>query len=535
MKRPDPRSLSSFLRQSFVVLGLLLACVLPAAGITAPGGNGVAKDRGLTLTPPWGHGKSFAMTCGYGCGKHDNIGTQDYFALDISMPGGEPLYAAAPGRVLLAEALGGGWEPYGNAVLIEHANGFLTFYAHLDTLTVAAGAEVDTDTQIGTAGQSGSGASTDHLHFVVYKNAVVAGGPGNRGPSGGSAVVPEPFSHCTKGPGGDCEDIVYGNQLRRDDFGLKAVVNADRSVDLFTCSRGTRSLLHRQRTAAGVWNAWNNLLGTCAGSPTAVRDAAGRVYIFVRGLDGRLYYKRRDTLGGAWSGWDSLDGPVIERAAAALDTASGLVRVFARRAPDQALYYASQSGLGFTGWTRLGGRLVNSPVAGTRADGRVDAFVAGLDYTLWKMPDLGNGTYQLENWVSQTAKIEGEPDLVPEGTLEWLVRSTADQLVRQTATVVSTATHPPAAARNLNGLLHAFRRNRSTSAADYFYQDAFGTWIGGNSFGGLGTSELEAVRAGSGDRILMFTWGTSGLYYREQSSANSTTGWGGWADLTVPN
>ena len=147
---------------------LATALAMPTSAITPPGGNGVAKDRGFTLSPPWGFAKSFSMTCGYGCGKHDNIGTQDYFALDFPMPAGEPVYAAAPGRVILAEPLGGGWEPYGNSVMIEHFNGYQTFYAHLDTLAVAVGAEVDTGTQIGMAGQSGSGASTDHLHFVLY-------------------------------------------------------------------------------------------------------------------------------------------------------------------------------------------------------------------------------------------------------------------------------------------------------------------------------------------------------------------------------
>jgi hypothetical protein len=513
-----------------------LALAGPAAAITPAGGNGVNKDRGFSLTPPWSHGKTFSMTCGYGCGKHDNVGTQDHFALDISMPGGEPVYAAAAGRVILAEALGGGWEPYGNAVLIDHFNGYMTFYAHLDTLAVAAGTEVDSDTQIGTAGQSGSGASTDHLHFVVYKGAALSGSPGARGPAGGQAVVPEPFSHCTKSAGGDCEDLVAVVTLRRDDYGIKAVVHPDRSLDVFTCGRTSRNLLTRQRSAVGVWGGWTNLLGTCAGSPTAVRDASGRVYVFVRGLDGKLYHKRRDTLGGAWTDWGTpLDGPILERPAAALDTVSGVLRVFARRGPDHALYYASQSGLGFTAWTRLGGRVVNAPVAGTRADGRVDAYVAGIDYNLWKMPALAGGTYQAENWATQSVSIEGEPDLVPEGTLEWAVRTTGDQLVRQPSTVVTAATHPPAVSRNLNGLLHAFRRNRSNSNADAFYQDAFGSWQTVPTFGGLVTSELEAVRAGSGDRILMFTWGTSGLYYREQSSANSTTGWGGWVDMTVPN
>jgi peptidase M23-like protein len=518
------------------VVGLLLVLVPQAgAAITQPGGNGVAKDRGFTITPPWGCGKAFRMTCGYGCGRHDNIGTQDYFALDFPMPAGEPIYPVAPGKVLLAEALGGGWEPYGNAVFIQHQNGYRSFYAHLQSIAVAAGDQVDVDTPIGGAGQSGSGASSDHLHFVLYKDAVVGGGGfGNRGPSGGSAVVPEPFSGCTGENGGDCEGIIIGNLLRRDDFAPAAIVHPDRSLDLFTCGRTSRNLVHRYRTAAGAWQGWENLDGVCASSPMAVRDAAGRVYVFVRGLDGRLYYKRRDAVGGAWNGWFWLDATVVGRGAAALDTVSGVVRVFARRAPDDALYYASQSGLGFGGWIRLGGTVVNSPVARTRGDGRVDAFVAGLDSTFWKMPALVDGSFAAENWISQGVQIEGTPDLVADGVLEWLVRSTGDQLLRQPGGVVSTATHPPAGARNLSGLLYVFRRNRTTSAADYFYENIGGSWSG-NSFGGLVTSELEAVRAGTGDRILMFTWGTGGLYLREQSFANANTSWGDWVDLQVPN
>ena len=519
-----------------VLTGLLALIPSPShAGTTSPGGNGVAKDRGFTIVPPWARGKTFPVTCGYGCGAHDNDGTQDHFALDFTMPGGEPLYPVAPGTVLLAEDLGSGWEAYGNGVFIDHQNGYQSFYAHLRTpLEVVQGQEVDVDTLIGTVGQTGSGASSDHLHFVLYQGAYVAGGgAGARGPFGGSAVVPEPFGSCTQQPGGDCESLVLWDDLRRDDYAPEAVVHPDGSLELFTCGRTSRNLLHRRRTAGGSWSNWTNLQGVCGSSPTAVRDSAGRVYVFVRGLDGRLYYKRRNATWTAWSGWGWLEGPVLGRAAAALDTASGTVRVFSRQAPDDALFVASQSGTSFGSWSELGGALVNSPVAGRRADGRVDAYVAGLDYNLWKEPALANGTYVAENWSSQGAHIEGEPHLVTEGSLEWVARSTGDQLLRQ-GTYVTLGTHPPAAARNPNNRLHVFVRDRATSAADYFYETSGGGW-GSASFGGHVTSELEAVRAGSGSRILMFTWGTGGLYYREQSASNSTTGWGGWTDLQVPN
>jgi hypothetical protein len=517
-----------------LLLAVLLCLAAPAAlAITAPGVHGVAKDRGFTLTPPWARGDSHSMTCGYGCYKHDNDGTQDYFALDFPMPAGTPVYPAAPGRVLLAEDAGGGWEPYGNIVFVQHLNGYQTLYAHLQSLDVSEGDWVDPGAPLGTAGQTGSGASSDHLHFVLYENAYVGGSGTARGPAGGSAVVPEPFSGCTLAAGGDCEDLTAYDSLRRDDYAPEAVVHPGGALDLFTCARDSRQLLHRHRSAGGTWYGWNRLGGVCASSPTAARDASGRVYVFVRGTDGKLYYKRRDSTFGTFYGWYSLSGTVFGSAGVALDTVSGVLRVFSRRAPDDALYVASQSGTGFTGWSRLGGKVMNYPVAATRADGRVDAYVTGIDYNLWKEPALSSGGYTAENWVSQSVYAEGQPDLVEQGTAAWAVRSTSDDVRVQPGTVVAAGSHPPAVARNLDGDLHLFRRNRSSSAADYFYQYSGGSWSSQQSFGGLVTSALEAVRADDSDHLFLFTWGTGGLYTREQSYANATTGWGGWLDLQV--
>lgn len=137
------------------LLGAVAFAGPPAtAGTTSPGANGVAKDRGFTISPPWRRGRSFRNGCGYGCGKHDNIGTQDYFAIDWMMPGGEPVYAIAPGRVVLAARLTGGWEPYGNGVMIQHANDYQSFYAHLDSIDVVVGQEVDADTLRARRGRS---------------------------------------------------------------------------------------------------------------------------------------------------------------------------------------------------------------------------------------------------------------------------------------------------------------------------------------------------------------------------------------------
>ncbi|MEM9553408.1 MAG: peptidoglycan DD-metalloendopeptidase family protein [Acidobacteriota bacterium] len=525
-------------RRGLTVLAALFVMTLPLAlaeaGVTPPGGNGVAKDIGFTITPPWQRGKSFRNGCGYGCYKHDNIGTQDYFAIDWMLPRHEPVHPIAPGRVILSADLAGGWEPYGNSVMIEHFNGYQSFYAHLETLDVAVGDEVDPDTKLGTAGMSGSGATGVHLHFVLYKGATVGYNGGAFGPSGGSAVVPEPWSGCTHSAGGDCVDLDYNEWFRRDDFAPDAIAHADGSLELLTCARGTRRLVHRRRDASGTWTPWVILGGTCAGSPTIARDGSGRVYAFVRGLDGTLYYKRRDTSGGGWSGWSWFADKMIGSAGVALDTAANRLRVFARLASDDALNVASQTSTGsFGGWSRLGGKVLGSPAAVTRStDGRVDAYVAGTDYNLYRMPASGSGSYTPENWDPQGTSLEGAPALVKEGATEWAVRSTLDQLIQNGAYVTGSTTHPPAAARKPNGYLHLFVRDSTTSAADYLYEQSWG-W-GNDSFGGLVTSDLEAIRA-TGSRLIMFTWGTGGLYFREQSSLNGTTVWGPWTDLTVPN
>jgi len=56
---------------------------------------------------------------------------------------------------------------YGHSVLIEHANGVSSLYAHLSKIEVEIGQEVTLDTEIGKMGATGR-AFGDHLHLEVY-------------------------------------------------------------------------------------------------------------------------------------------------------------------------------------------------------------------------------------------------------------------------------------------------------------------------------------------------------------------------------
>lgn len=79
---------------------------------------------------------------------------------DIGAPAGTPVYAAADGRVIIAEVRGG----YGNTVVIDHGASLGTVSAHLSRIDVAVGDQVRRGDQIGLIGSTGL-STGPHLHF----------------------------------------------------------------------------------------------------------------------------------------------------------------------------------------------------------------------------------------------------------------------------------------------------------------------------------------------------------------------------------
>jgi len=82
--------------------------------------------------------------------------------IDISVPEGTPVVAAAAGKVIFAANHGG----YGNVVIIQHADNYFTVYAHNSTLLVQEGQVVKQGEKIALSGKTGR-ASGPHLHFEV--------------------------------------------------------------------------------------------------------------------------------------------------------------------------------------------------------------------------------------------------------------------------------------------------------------------------------------------------------------------------------
>ena len=87
-----------------------------------------------------------------------------HHGLDLAARTGTPVVAAEPGRVVMAGNRGG----YGLVVDIEHGDGVLTRYAHLNTIEVARGEQLAGGQRLGTVGATGT-VTGPHLHFEVRK------------------------------------------------------------------------------------------------------------------------------------------------------------------------------------------------------------------------------------------------------------------------------------------------------------------------------------------------------------------------------
>ncbi|GGY44473.1 hypothetical protein GCM10010363_26770 [Streptomyces omiyaensis] len=101
---------------------------------------------------------------------------------DFAVPTGTPVKAAGAGTVVKAGPNGGGDGPaYGNAIVVKHANGTYSQYAHLSKIKVHIGQKVAAGQQIALSGNTGN-SSGPHLHFEIRTT-----------PNYGSSVNPAAF------------------------------------------------------------------------------------------------------------------------------------------------------------------------------------------------------------------------------------------------------------------------------------------------------------------------------------------------------
>ena len=132
------------------------------AGLDPDGTAGPSTYAALRRPVPRAPIKLLAPLAGAYGDLYGPRGNRFHAGIDIPASKGTPVGAAAAGRVVFA-AVG---EGFGKLVVLEHAHGVRTRYAHLSRITVRVGQYVKASATVGLVGATGE-ATGPHLHFEV--------------------------------------------------------------------------------------------------------------------------------------------------------------------------------------------------------------------------------------------------------------------------------------------------------------------------------------------------------------------------------
>lgn len=125
------------------------------------GGN--IFTRGDTNVMPASWPVTGRLMAGFGTRSDPFSGEGEmHTGVDISAPQGTPVHATADGIVIHAGWNGG----YGRCVIVDHGDGFQTWYAHLSRLDVIEGQEIRQGETLGAVGTTGRSTGA-HLHYEV--------------------------------------------------------------------------------------------------------------------------------------------------------------------------------------------------------------------------------------------------------------------------------------------------------------------------------------------------------------------------------
>jgi murein DD-endopeptidase MepM/ murein hydrolase activator NlpD len=131
-------------------------------GLTVDGIAGRATLRALRAPPPRSPLRLLRPVTAPVGDRYGPRASGFHAGLDFPAPRGTPVRAAGAGRVRRA-----GWlDGYGLVVVVRHAAGTSTLYAHLSSVAVHPGQAVGAGTALGHVGATGH-ATGPHLHFEV--------------------------------------------------------------------------------------------------------------------------------------------------------------------------------------------------------------------------------------------------------------------------------------------------------------------------------------------------------------------------------
>lgn len=115
----------------------------------------------------WAHPVQGPITSNYGWRIHPTLGYRKlHDGVDYGVACGTPVHAAKSGTVVKAQNAGSS----GNRVDIDHGNGVVTGYFHLQSFSVKVGDKVTTGQTVGAVGSTGRSTGC-HMHFAKMDTA----------------------------------------------------------------------------------------------------------------------------------------------------------------------------------------------------------------------------------------------------------------------------------------------------------------------------------------------------------------------------
>lgn len=145
------------------------AKIKPGDIVIIPDGVISATQTSLAKTSGAQTSQNYPVYAGYylrpivGGAKSQGLHGQN--GVDLAAPHGTPILASATGSVIISRA-GGYNGGYGTYVVVSHANGTQTLYAHMSKTNVSIGQQVEQGQVIGAVGMTGK-TTGPHLHFEV--------------------------------------------------------------------------------------------------------------------------------------------------------------------------------------------------------------------------------------------------------------------------------------------------------------------------------------------------------------------------------
>jgi hypothetical protein len=185
----------------------------------------------------------------------------------------------------------------------------------------------------------------------------------------------------------------------------------DKSGDIWVFTRDSVSghvWSDEKPNGSTTWSGFTSLTGTVPNDITAVVGGGGTMTLFSIGNNSAVY---QDNLspGGSWTGWQELSGVTATGIPVIIIDASGTRHVFVRQLSSGALMtdtVASGSST-WSGWSSIGGTWYNNLIALAASGGTVWVFGVGYTTDVYKNSLSTAGSWA--GWTSVGSPFEGVP------------------------------------------------------------------------------------------------------------------------------